>query len=90
MESVSALPSRFKLWCLTSKCILKRALAGIVPRGNLHLGKCGFAVPFQQEAVEELVNDHVQGRADYAHHLWILLMLGRGHWDFIDLVGPQP
>jgi len=111
VEFAARLPSRMKLRRLTSKYILKRALAGIVPRENLHRGKRGFAVPigqwfrnelreflsdhlltsrfaqrglFKQATVEEMITSHVQGRADYAHHLWILLMLELWHQTFID------
>ncbi len=39
---------------------------------------------FRQATVEEMITSHVQGRADYAHHLWILLMLELWHQTFID------
>jgi len=108
---VARLPSHLKVRRLTSKYILKRALAGIVPRENLHREKRGFAVPigqwfrnelrefledhllssrfaqrglFRQATVEGMIRDHVQGYADYAHHLWILLMLELWHRTFID------
>lgn len=39
---------------------------------------------FRQAAVEELVSAHLHDRADYAHHLWILLMLELWHRAFLD------
>jgi hypothetical protein len=30
---------------------------------------------FEPRVVERLFEDHQQRRADYAHHLWVLLML---------------
>ena len=45
---------------------------------------------FSKTAVEELVSTHIQGRADYAHHLWILLMLELWHRAFIDRRGCMP
>lgn len=101
-EFVARLPSHFKLRGRTSKYLLKKALADVVPPENLHRPKQGFAVPigswfrgelrdmladhvlgarfagrglFDRRAVQRLFDDHQQGRADYAHHLWVLLML---------------
>jgi asparagine synthase (glutamine-hydrolysing) len=111
MEFVARLPSRLKCQRLTSKYILKRALAGIVPRENLHRDKRGFAVPvgqwfrgelreflsdhllssrfaqrglFSPNTVAKLLSAHQSGQADYAHHLWILLMLEVWHRAFVD------
>ena len=101
-EFVARLPSRFKVKGWTSKYILKKAVADLVPAENLHRAKQGFAVPigawfrgelkemladhllsprfaqrglFEPRVVQRLFDDHQQGRGDYAHHLWVLLML---------------
>jgi asparagine synthase (glutamine-hydrolysing) len=39
---------------------------------------------FRQAVVQRLVDDHLQHRADYAHHLWILLNLELWFREFID------
>jgi asparagine synthase (glutamine-hydrolysing) len=110
-EFVARLPSHFKLRGRTSKYILKRAVADLVPPENLHRRKAGFAVPiaswfrgelrdflgdhlisarfanrglFRQELVKELFDAHHERRADYAHHLWVLLMLELWFREFID------
>ena len=101
-EFVARLPSRFKVKGWTSKYILKKAVADLVPAENLHRAKQGFAVPigawfrgelkemladhllsprfaqrglFEPRVVQRLFDDHQQGKGDYAHHLWVLLML---------------
>jgi asparagine synthase (glutamine-hydrolysing) len=111
-EFVARLPSRFKVNGRTSKYILKRAVADLVPAENLHRAKQGFAVPisswfrgelremladhllsprfadrglFDAGVVERLFTDHQQGRADYGHHLWVLLMLELWFRAYIDV-----
>jgi len=39
---------------------------------------------FKRESVKRLVADHVDGRRDYAHQLWTLLMLELWHQEFTD------
>lgn len=39
---------------------------------------------FKREAVNRLVEEHTDGRRDYAHQLWTLLMLELWHQEFID------
>jgi asparagine synthase (glutamine-hydrolysing) len=39
---------------------------------------------FNPDVVRRLVTDHQEGRADYAHHLWTLLMLELWFREFID------
>lgn len=39
---------------------------------------------FKREAVNHLVEEHTDGRRDYAHQLWTLLMLELWHQEFID------
>jgi asparagine synthase (glutamine-hydrolysing) len=39
---------------------------------------------FKREAVNHLVREHTDGRRDYAHQLWTLLMLELWHQEFID------
>ena len=111
-EFVARLPSRFKLRGTTSKYLLKKALAGLVPPENLHRRKQGFAVPigpwlrgelretladhilsprfaqrglFDAGAIQRLFDDHQRGHADYAHHLWVLLMLELWFREYIDV-----
>jgi len=101
-ELAASLPSAFKLRRLTTKYLLKRAVAGRVPSANVKRQKRGFAVPIapwlrrelrsflsdhlqpsrlaqaglvRQTALDSLIAGHVSGAADYAHHLWVLLML---------------
>jgi asparagine synthase (glutamine-hydrolysing) len=45
VEFAAHLPSAFKLKGLTSKYLLKKALAGIVPRQIIHRKKHGFSAP---------------------------------------------
>ncbi|MBI4353709.1 MAG: asparagine synthase (glutamine-hydrolyzing) [Candidatus Omnitrophica bacterium] len=45
VEFAARLPSSMKLRRLTSKALLKRALAGLLPDETLHRRKWGFAVP---------------------------------------------
>jgi asparagine synthase (glutamine-hydrolysing) len=42
---------------------------------HLHSSRVAQAGLLRQQAVDRLVAEHVSGRADYAHHLWVLLML---------------
>jgi asparagine synthase (glutamine-hydrolysing) len=39
---------------------------------------------FKRESVNDLVEEHTDGRRDYAHQLWTLLMLELWHQGFID------
>ena len=61
-EFVARLPSRFKVKGWTSKYILKKAVADLVPAENLHRAKQGFAVPigawFRGE-LKEMLADHL-------------------------------
>ena len=111
VEFVARLPSRFKLRGRTSKYILRRAVADLVPPETLSRAKRGFAVPigrwfrgelrdflsdhllsqraserglFNRPIVERLIAEHQSGRADHAHHLWVLLMLELWHREFMD------
>jgi len=110
-EFVARLPSDWKLKGTTSKYLLKKALADLVPAENMHRTKQGFAVPigpwlrgelrdmlgdhllgsrfaqrglFRPDVVQRLFDDHQQGRVDYAHHLWVLLMLELWFRTYID------
>ncbi len=101
-EFVATLPSSFKLRGSVTKSLLKQAVAGIVPSGNLRRPKRGFAVPLagwlrhelrecvsdhlrasqvaqagwlHQPAIDDILDAHLSGTADYGHHLWVLLML---------------
>ena len=109
-EFVAVLPSALKLRRLTTKHLLKKAAAGLVPEANLRRPKRGFAVPIarwfcgelrsflsdhlqpsrlaqagvlNQKTVDRLIAAHVGGRADYAHHLFTLLMLELWHRQFM-------
>lgn len=61
-EFAAVLPSEWKLRGITSKYLLKSALADLVPAANLHRRKQGFAVPigtwFRGE-LREFLADHV-------------------------------
>ena len=63
-EFAARLPSRFKLHGRVSKYILKKAVADLVPAGNMHRPKQGFAVPvgpwFRGE-LKDYLADHVLG-----------------------------
>lgn len=39
---------------------------------------------FNRESIQRLVADHTEGRRDYAHQLWTLMMLELWHQEFID------
>lgn len=64
MEFAARLPSRFKVKGNTSKYILKKAIADLVPAENTHRPKQGFAVPvaawFRGE-LKDFLADHVLG-----------------------------
>jgi asparagine synthase (glutamine-hydrolysing) len=110
-EFVARLPTDLKLRGRTSKYLLKKAVAHLVPDANMHRPKQGFAVPiaawfrgelrelladhvlsarfqarslFRPAEVQRLVDDHQRGVHDYAHHLWVLLMLELWFRSFID------
>lgn len=63
-EFAARLPSHFKVRGSTSKYILKKAVADIVPGDNMHRPKQGFAVPvgpwFRGE-LKDYLADHVLG-----------------------------
>jgi asparagine synthase (glutamine-hydrolysing) len=63
-EFAARLPSAFKVNGNTSKYILKKAVADLVPADNMHRPKQGFAVPvgpwFRGE-LKEFLADHVLG-----------------------------
>ena len=63
-EFAARLPSSYKVKGNTSKYILKKAIADLVPAGNMHRPKQGFAVPvgpwFRGE-LKEFLADHVLG-----------------------------
>jgi asparagine synthase (glutamine-hydrolysing) len=110
-EFVARLPSDLKLRGRTSKYLLKKAVADLVPASNMHRPKQGFAVPigawfrgelrdyladhvlgdrfngrglFHAAEVRRLFDEHQRGAQDYAHHLWVLLMLELWFRSFID------
>jgi asparagine synthase (glutamine-hydrolysing) len=63
-EFAARLPSHFKVRGSTSKYILKRSIADLVPGDNMHRPKQGFAVPvgpwFRGE-LKDYLADHVLG-----------------------------
>ena len=110
-EFVARLPSDMKLRGRTSKYLLKKAVADLVPADNMHRPKQGFAVPigpwfrgelkdyladhilsdrfnarglFKPAAVRRIFDDHQREVRDYAHHLWVLLMLELWFRSFMD------
>jgi asparagine synthase (glutamine-hydrolysing) len=61
-EFVASVPSAFKLHRLTTKHLLKRAAAGLVPAANLRRPKRGFAVPLARwlrQDLRDFVYDHL-------------------------------
>ena len=42
---------------------------------------------FNRPTIERLIDEHQSGRADHAHHLWVLLMFELWHREFMD--GPR-
>jgi asparagine synthase (glutamine-hydrolysing) len=101
VEYVARLPDRFKRRGLTTKWILRRAFADLLPREILTRGKMGFGVPLgtwfrgdlrgylqdhlspraalgdyvDRAFVARLLAEHLDGRADHSHRLWLLLTL---------------
>jgi asparagine synthase (glutamine-hydrolysing) len=109
-EFAATMPSALKLRRLTTKHLLKRAAAGLVPDANLRRPKRGFAVPIarwfrgelrgflsdhlqpsrlaqagilNQAVIDRLIADHLGAAADYAHHLFVLLMLELWHREYM-------
>ena len=63
-EFAARLPSSFKVRGRTSKYILKKAIAHLVPASNMHRAKQGFAVPvgpWLRGELKEYLADHVLG-----------------------------
>jgi asparagine synthase (glutamine-hydrolysing) len=110
-EFAASLPSSMKLRGRTTKYLLKRAAAGMVPSRNLRRPKQGFAVPIgqwlrgdlrgfvydnlsasrlaatgilRQDAILAILKAHLSGTRDYAHHLWVLLMLELWYRTFLE------
>jgi asparagine synthase (glutamine-hydrolysing) len=113
-EFAAKLPSSLKLRGRTTKYILKKAIADIVPPDNMHRAKQGFAVPiggwfrgelrdfladhilgdrfnarglFKPAEVRRIFDDHQREAHDYAHHLWVLLMLELWFRTYMDQQG---
>jgi asparagine synthase (glutamine-hydrolysing) len=53
-------------------------------RDHLLSARCAERGLFRPDIVARMVRDHQDGRADYAHHLWTLLMLELWHREFVD------
>jgi asparagine synthase (glutamine-hydrolysing) len=72
-EFAARLPSHFKVKGNTSKYILKKAVADLVPADNMHRPKQGFAVPiaawFRGE-LKEFLADHILGARFQARGLF--------------------
>jgi asparagine synthase (glutamine-hydrolysing) len=101
MDYAARLPDSFKRRGLTTKWILRRGFADLLPPQIARRGKMGFGMPLAawlrremrpqlQETlggsaalhayldpafVARLVREHLEGRADHAHRLWLLLTL---------------
>jgi asparagine synthase (glutamine-hydrolysing) len=63
-EFAAKLPAHLKVRRLTTKYILKRALADVLPRKTLTRGKQGFTVPvaaWLRGELREFLNDHLRG-----------------------------
>ena len=73
VEFVARLPSRMKTRGGKSKYLLKKTLAGLVPRENLTRPKRGFSVPLAEwirGELRELVSDHLLGRRFGEHGIF--------------------
>src|SRR5262245_21971439 len=99
VEFACRLPITHKLRGLQTKRVLRRAMAGLVPRAILRRTKRGLTVPLatwlagplrsfatdtlgrldhrliREDAVRELLADHVARRRDNRRELWALIML---------------
>jgi asparagine synthase (glutamine-hydrolysing) len=102
MEYVAGLPDGYKLRGRTTKYILRKAFADLLPAQIKTRGKMGFGLPlgtwFRGElrgyvrdllvapdarigeylrpaAVQRVFQEHVDGRADYEHQLWLLVTM---------------
>ena len=111
MSFAAALPQGLKIRGSTTKYLLKRAFADLLPRETTNRPKMGFGVPvgrwfrgplrgwledallserarargyFAPEAVERLVREHADGRADHAFLLWNLFMLELWHREVLE------
>jgi asparagine synthase (glutamine-hydrolysing) len=101
VELAARLPDHYKRRGLTTKWILRRAFADLIPAPILRRGKMGFGVPLgawfrhdlrdylrdhlagdpllggylDRRFVAGVVDEHLAGRADHGHRLWLLLTL---------------
>jgi asparagine synthase (glutamine-hydrolysing) len=102
VEYVARLPDHLKRRGLTTKWIMRRACADLIPDEIMRRGKMGFGVPLgtwfrgdlkayledhlrapgarvseflQPEFVGRVLDEHLSGRADHGHKLWLLLTL---------------
>ncbi len=72
-EFAARLPSRFKVKGNTSKYILKKAVADLIPAGNMHRPKQGFAVPvgpWLRDELKDFLADHILGARFQARGLF--------------------
>jgi asparagine synthase (glutamine-hydrolysing) len=63
-EFAARLPSTFKVKGNTSKYILKKAIGDLIPAGNMHRPKQGFAVPvgpWLRDELKDFLADHILG-----------------------------
>jgi asparagine synthase (glutamine-hydrolysing) len=102
MEYVAGLPDSYKLRGRTTKYILRRAFADLMPPAIRSRGKMGFGLPLgtwfrgdlrsyvqelitapdarigeylRPETVSRVFREHVEGRADHEHQLWLLITM---------------
>jgi asparagine synthase (glutamine-hydrolysing) len=72
-EFAARLPSTFKVKGNTSKYILKKAVADLIPAGNMHRPKQGFAVPvgpWLRDELKDFLADHILGSRFQARGLF--------------------
>lgn len=111
MEFAAAIPTSLKLKGLTTKYILKKSVADLLPEKILTRGKEGFSIPiknwimnelrpllldtlsekrvkkrgyFQPQYVQQLVQEHLDGRENHSHRLWALMVFEIWHQMYID------
>jgi asparagine synthase (glutamine-hydrolysing) len=105
IEYVAGLPDSYKLRGVsrpTTKYILRKAFADLMPAPIRSRGKMGFGLPLgtwfrnelrsyiadrvcapdarirdlvQPQVVEQVFREHIEGRADHEHQIWLLLTM---------------
>jgi asparagine synthase (glutamine-hydrolysing) len=111
MEFAATIPGSLKLKGLTTKYILKKAVADLLPPQILTRGKEGFSIPiknwimqelrpllldtlsesriqkrgyFRPEYVQQLIQEHLEGKENHSHRLWALMVFEIWHQMYLD------